>query len=288
MKSLLATGLCLLSWGGRSRAQASGTAAGALAADVADYTGHDQLGIPRYTTRSFTPDERMLLRTVYGIEDPSRLYVSDSSAERVLKYDTGRKQCRSCLVNSYRVGFVSIRRPGESWEQLERRIRGMMPGDFPHDARVENRSTDDLDPAVRTVVDRMLADAARSGFVFHITATYRSPAREAWLMRRRRGSTHTLTSLHAYGRAIDVVVGDGNPRHARTRERWVAFRRWVTSYPGGGFRILGTPDDTWDWPHVEIPSADVGFRDIDAALARAKQCRSLSLATRCDFAPSDR
>src|SRR5262245_22017145 len=168
MKLLLAAGLCLLPWGGRSWAQASGTAGGVLAADVADYSGHDELGIPRYTTRSFTPDERMLLRTVYGIEDPSRLYVSDSSAERVLKYDTGRKRCRGCLVNSYRVGFVSIRRSGESWEQLERRIMAMRPTGFLHDARVENRSTADLDPAVRSVVERMLADAARSGFVFHV------------------------------------------------------------------------------------------------------------------------
>jgi hypothetical protein len=285
MKLLLAAGLCLLSCGGRSWAQTSGTRSGESAADLADYTGHDELGIPHYTTRSFTPDERMLLRTVYGIEDPSRLYVSDSSAARVLKYDTGRKRCRGCLVNSYRVGFVSVRRPGESWEQLERRINVMRPADFPRDARVEDQSTADLDPEVRDVVERMLADAARSGFDLHIAATYRSPAREAWLMRRRRGSTHTLTSLHAYGRAIDVVVGDGNPRHARTRERWSAFRRWVTSYRGGEFRILGAPDSTWDWPHIEIPTPDVGFRDIDAALVRAKQCRAPSATTRCDFSP---
>jgi hypothetical protein len=99
------------------------------------------------------------------------------------------------------------------------------------------------------------------------------------------GSTHTLTSLHAYGRAIDVLVGDGNPRHLRTRERWIAFRRWVTAYRGGEFRILGTPEQTWDWPHVEVPNPDVGFRDIDAALERARECREPGATTPCDFVP---
>ena len=42
------------------------------------------------------------------------------------------------------------------------------------------------------------------------------------------GLTFTATSMHSSGRAIDVVVGDGNPSHRRTRVRWIAFRRWVT------------------------------------------------------------
>jgi hypothetical protein len=285
MKSLLAAGLCLLFWGGRGVAQTSGIAGGTLAVDAAEYTGHDENGIPRYTTRSFTSEERSLLRTTYGIEDPSRLYVSDSTAERVLKYDTGRKRCRGCYVNSYRVGFVSMRRPGESWEQLEHRIAAMSPAALPPNARVEDRSTEDLDPAIRGDVERMLAAAARSGFVFHVTATYRSPEREALLMRRRNGSTHTLTSLHAYGRAIDIVVGDGNPRRPRTRARWAAFRRWLTAYHAGEFRVLGSPDPTWDWPHVEIPAASIGFRDIDAALARARECQAWPERTPCDFEP---
>src|SRR5215831_14680136 len=73
--------------------------------------------IPHYTTRQFSAEERDLLRRVYGVEDPSRLYLVDQSQEGVLKYDTKRKTCPTCLVNSYRIGFVSVRRPGESWEE---------------------------------------------------------------------------------------------------------------------------------------------------------------------------
>ena len=285
MNTTVAACLCLISLSACGRAQRSGEAEGTLAADVAAYTGHDVSGIPRYTRRAFTGDERALLRTVYGIEDPSRLYVSDSSTAGVLKYDTQRKRCWSCYVSSYRIGFVSIRRPDESWEQLERRVARMRRRDFPSWARIEDVSTAELDPAIRDDVEDMLADAARAGFALRVSATYRSPEREAYLMRMQGGSTHTLTSLHAYGRAIDVLVGDGNPRHLRTRERWIAFRRWVTAYRGGEFRILGTPEQTWDWPHVEVPDPDVGFRDIDAALERARECREPGATTPCDFVP---
>jgi hypothetical protein len=285
MRRAVAVCLCVISLAACGRAQTTGTAAGTLASDVAAYTGHDAKGIPHYTTRAFTPEERALLRRVYGIEEPSRLYISDSSAEGVLKYDTSPKRCASCFVNSYRVGFVSIRRPDESWEALERRLAAMSPSDFPPSARIEDVSTAELDPAVRADIEQMLADAERAGFALRMKATYRSPEREAFLMRTRGGSTHTLTSLHSYGRAIDVLVGDGVLRHARTRARWVAFRRWVTSYRGGEFRILGTPDSTWDWPHVEIPSADIGFHSIDAALERAAACSAQAAAMPCDFAP---
>jgi len=285
MRRTVTACLCVISLSLSGRAQTTATAAGTLAGDAPTYTGHDANGIPHYTTRTFTPEERALLRTVYGIEEPSRLYVSDSTAAGVLKYDTERKRCASCFVNSYRIGFVSIRRPNETWEELERRLAAMSPSDFPPSARVEDVSTAKLDPAIRGDVEQMLADAARAGFVLRVKATYRSPEREAFLMRTRGGSTHTLTSLHSYGRAIDVLVGDGILRHARTRARWVAFRRWVTAYHRGEFRILGTPDRTWDWPHVEIPSADIGFRSIDAALDRAAECGAQAAATACDFAP---
>lgn len=285
MRRTVTACLCVIALSAGGRAQTTGTAAGTWSGEVAAYTGHDVNGIPHYTTRTFTPEERALLRKVYGIEEPSRLYVSDSSAEGLLKYDTGRKRCSSCFVNSYRVGFVSIRRPNESWEELERRLATMSPSDFPPSARIEDVSTAELDPAVRGDVEQMLADAARAGFVLRVKATYRSPEREAFLMRTRGGSTHTLTSLHSYGRAIDVLVDDGILRHARTRARWVAFRRWVTTYHRGEFRILGTPDRTWDWPHVEIPSADIGFRSIDAALERAAECGAQTAEPPCDFAP---
>ena len=250
--------------------------------DTASYTGHDGRGIPHYANRAFTDEERAVLRRVYGIEDPTRLYISDSTDSGVLKYDTQRKTCATCYVNSYRVGFISVRESGESWEETERRVRAMPASAFPADARIEDTSTGKLDPAIRGDVDRMLIDAERAGFQLHVVATYRSPLREAFLF-RQPGRTHTLTSMHSYGRAIDVRVGDGKLRHRATRVRWIAFRRWVSSYHDGEFRLLGTPERTWDWQHVEVPAADVGFHDIETAIARARSCSTSEARTPCDF-----
>src|SRR5438105_4325431 len=103
---------------GRSQRSAPAIDSGLATAPEA---GPDARGIPRYTQREFTAEERALLRNAYGIEDPELLYVSDSSEDGLLKYDTQRKRCARCYVNSYGIGFVSIRRSGESWEALERR-----------------------------------------------------------------------------------------------------------------------------------------------------------------------
>lgn len=246
------------------------------------YTGTDARGIPRYARREFSDEERRLLRDAYGIEDPNRLYVSDSTDAGLLKYDTRSKRCRTCYVNSYRVGFISVRRPGESWEDVERRVRAMRPRDFPRGARASShRSIADLDPDVRDDVERMLADARRAGFAVRVVATYRSPEHEAYLMAIGGGRTHTLTSMHSYGRAIDVVIGDGKLGRRATRREWIAFRRWVTRYRGNDFRILGTPERTWDWRHIEMPTSSVGFRTIEEALERASRCGG----SECDFPP---
>jgi hypothetical protein len=275
---------------------ASALGLGSRARELPPYTGTDARGIPRYARRTFTDEERRLLRDVYGVADPNRLYVSDSTEDGLLKYDTRIKRCRTCYVNSYRIGFVSVRRRGESWDEVERRVRAMRPRDFTAAARASsNTSTADLDPDIRGDVERMLADARRAGFALRVVATYRSPEHEAYLMAIGGGRTHTLTSLHSYGRAIDVVVGDGNLRRRATRAQWIAFRRWVTVYKGDDFRILGTPERTWDWRHVEMPTASIGFRTIDAALDRARACAwlaetaSSSVSRRispCDFAPN--
>jgi hypothetical protein len=252
---------------------ASAVGLGPRARELPPYTGTDPRGIPNYARRPFTDEERRLLRDAYGIENPALLYVSDSTEDGLLKYDTRAKRCRTCYVNSYRVGFISVRRPGESWEHAERRVRAMRPRDFNAAARTRgSRSTADLDPDVRDDVERMLADARRAGFALRVVATYRSPEHQAYLMAIGGGRTHTLTSLHSYGRAIDVIVGDGNLRRKATRAQWVAFRRWVSTYKGDTFRILGTPERTWDWRHVEMPTGSVGFRTIEAARARAGAC----------------
>jgi hypothetical protein len=255
---------------------------------AASYEGVDARGIPHYAARSLSADDSTLLRRAYGIEDPHRLYVSDSTEEGILKYDTQRKLCLTCYVNSYRIGYVSVRRPGESWEQTERRVRSTPPSAFTGGANPSGASTEDLDPDVRPVAEAMIRDARAAGYRLHVTATYRSPLREAFLMAEGRGRTHTLTSNHSYGRALDIVVDDGNRANPHTMHDWIAFRRWVTRYrtpTGESFRVLGQADHTWDWPHVELPSSTIGFDTIDQAIARARACLAPGARIPCNFPP---
>ena len=274
---------------GHSRASASAVARDRAPREdtsVASYEGVDPRGIPHYATGvSLSPGDASILRRAYGVEDSRRLYVSDSTDEGLLKYDTRVKQCPTCYVNSYRIGFVSVRRPGESWEQAERRVRGT-GREFAAGSRSGSRSIDDLDPDAAPIFSGMLHDAKRAGFRFRISATYRSPVREAYLFAKGGGQTHTLTSNHSYGRAVDVVIDDGNLGHAPTRRDWIAFRHWVSRYriPGGlTFRILGKADRTWDWPHVELPSSEIGFRSIDEAVRRGRACLAARSRIPCNF-----
>jgi hypothetical protein len=161
----------------------------------------------------------------------------------------------------------------------------MRRSSFPPLSLVTTSSLNALDPDIQDEVKEMLDTARRSGFDLHVVTTYRSPQFEALLMAEGRGRTYTLTSLHSYGRAIDIRVGDGNPNHRATRTEWVAFRRWVTHYRGNDFRVLGTPDHTWDWPHVEVPSDKIGFRSIEQALAAGRACLSGGTRGLCVFAP---
>jgi hypothetical protein len=257
-------------------------------AEAASYEGVDARGIPHYATIALSSADSDVLRRAYGIEDPHLLYVSDSTEEGILKYDTQRKRCLTCYVNTYRVGYVSVRRPGESWEQTERRVVSTPPRAFTGSARPSSTSTADLDPDVRPVAEAMLSDARAAGFHLRVTATYRSPLREAFLMAEGKGRTHTLTSNHSYGRALDLVVDDGNRANARTKRDWVAFRRWVTQYrttTGESFHVLGRLDHTWDWPHVDLPSANIGFGTIEEAVRRGRACLAPGASIPCNFAP---
>ncbi len=256
--------------------------------DPASYEGVDTRGVPHYSTLRLSSDDATLLRRAYGVEDPSRLYVSDSTEEGILKYDTQRKRCLACYVNSYRIGYASVRRPGESWEQAERRVRATPPPAFTGVAYPASASTAELDPDVRFLAEDMLRSARAAGYRLRVTATYRSPLREAFFMAEGKGRTHTLTSNHSYGRALDIVVDDGDRRHPRTVRDWIAFRRWVTHYrtpTNESFRVLGRIDRTWDWPHVELPSSTIGFDNIEQAIARARTCLVNGATTPCDFPP---
>ena len=259
--------------------------AGAVDPNPVSYAGTDAHGIPRYVNRTFTSDERAVLRHAFGIVSPSHIYLSDSTDDGVLKYDPAVKRCGWCYVDSFRIGFVSVRKPGETWDDLVRRVHGMRRSSFAPSSLVTSSSVSALDPDIQPEVTEMLATARRAGFALRIVSTYRSPQLEALLMAEGHGRTFTLTSLHSYGRAIDIAVGDGNLSHPATRSEWIAFRRWVTHYRGNDFRVLGTPERTWDWPHVEVPSSKIGFRSIDQALAAGRACLSGKAERACEFEP---
>ena len=223
-------------------AAASGlTAVHAFRYPRTSYAGRDEAGVPRYVQRPFSADERRLLRRWFGIEDPSRLYLSDSSETGYLVYDTERDPGADRLVRSYRVGATSVREPGESWEELEGRLRRRKPSSFPASVRKAETSLDSLAPGVRDHFVRMIADARAAGHRVRVTESWRSPERQAYLMVLGGGLTFTATSMHSAGHAVDLAVGDGNLKRARTRRAWIAFRRWLATYEDGRFRMIGTP-----------------------------------------------
>jgi hypothetical protein len=237
---------------------------------LAGYAGRDSAGVPRYIQRPFSLEERRLLREHFGIEEPSRIYLSDTSAEAYLNYDTERDPGAGRLVRSYRVGAPSVRLPGESWEEMERRLAGMQPEDFPASTRLADTALASLDPEARPAFERMLAAARRAGYRVRVVETHRTPERQAYLMVAGGGVTFTATSKHSSGRAVDLIVGDGNLRNKRTLSRWAAFRRWVTTYDGGRFRLIGAPGKSWDWPHVEL-AGPAGYGSIEALLLAARR-----------------
>ena len=237
---------------------------------VALYAGRDEDGIPRYIQRPFSAEERRLLREHFGIEEPGRLYLSDTAPGAYLNYDTERDPGAGRLVPSYRVGAPSVRLPGETWEQLEQRLATLRPSDFPESARVADTALASLDPEARPEFERMLAAARRAGHRVKVTETHRPSERQAYLLVSGGGLTFTATSKHSSGRAVDVIVGDGNLKHRRTRAQWIAFRRWVSEYEGARFRLIGLPDKSWDWPHIELPGP-MGYGSIEALLLAAER-----------------
>jgi hypothetical protein len=253
-------------------ALAGGLAAlNAVAHPPMSYAGRDAEGVPHYATRPFSPEEREVLRRRYGIEDPSRLYLSDSTSTGHLNYDTERDPGAGRLVRSYRVGAASILRDGETWEALERRLRTLRPTDFGPEARVVDTTLASLDSLARPRFERLIAAAHAAGFRLRVTEAYRPPKRQAYLMVKGGGLTFTATSMHSAGHAVDLAVGDGDLRNPRTRASWIAFRRWVVGFEGGRFRLLGTPERSWDWPHIELADAPLGFRSVEAMLEAARR-----------------
>src|SRR5215210_3849690 len=126
------------------------------------YAGRDGEGIPRYIQRAFSDDERRLLREQFGIEEPARLYISDTLRGASLTYDSDWDRGERHLVSSYRVGAPSVRQPGETWEALERRLAATSPASFPAATRRADHALASLDSTVRPAFERLLASARRA------------------------------------------------------------------------------------------------------------------------------
>jgi hypothetical protein len=49
----------------------------------------------------------------------------------------------------------------------------------------------------------------------------------------------------------------------------------VSAYDGGRFQLIGAPDKSWDWPHVEL-AGPAGYRSIEALLLAARRLEMTS------------
>lgn len=242
-----------------------------------EFAGRDEHGVPHYARRFFSAEERRVLREQFGIEEPQRLYLSDTMPTATVIYDTGWDRGEKHMVGSHRVGARSVRRRGETWEQLEARLARTSPLDFPVSTHEADTSLASLDPVVRPLMESMLAAARQMGFKVKVTEARRTAERQAYLM-TLGNLTHTATSRHAEGYAVDVTVDDGDIRHATTREHWVAFRRWVERTQPGVFRIIGTPGQSWDWPHIEYVGRLPGFGSLEELIDAARWCDANGMA----------
>lgn len=91
------------------------------------YTGRDSVtGVPRYITRTFTDNERRMLREHFGVDDVSLLYRND---EGFLVFDSRRDRGLRHYVNTHRLGARSWLRTGETYRELELRVHGK-PADY--------------------------------------------------------------------------------------------------------------------------------------------------------------
>jgi hypothetical protein len=235
------------------------------------YTGRDSAtGVPRYLTRSFRAEERRLLRAHFGVDDPTLLYRND---EGFIVVDSRRDTGLRDFVNTHRIGAISARVPGETYRELEARVRGRPAEYFGPNVNVVERRIEALDPAVQPAFRELLAEATQRGLRVTVLETYRSPERQAYLLGQGRGLTYTATSMHADRRGVDFRIGNGDLRDARTRAAYAAFRQLAITR---GFTLAGD----WDPGHVALPdpAAQLGFQTIEELLAAAKHADSSKVA----------
>jgi len=125
---------------------------------------------------------------------PLHLYLSDSTKDARSNTIRGRS-VRSCYVNSYRIGFVSVRKRGETWDDLEGRVRTLTRNSFPPGSLVTSSSVQP--PWTRTLSAKCKKMLTPRGERIRRARDhdYRSPEQEALLMRTAAAAQHTLTSL---------------------------------------------------------------------------------------------
>ncbi len=241
--------------------------------------------VGREADRTIAPADRALLRSVFGIDDVRRIYVPTTPGE-VLRYaahapgcpdvgpNGGRPTTRggACRVVGVRIGLAAPRDSTETWDAFTARVERGGPRVWSaNGGRAAYSGLDALDPEARPAFQRLIDDARAAGFPIHVRETYRTPERQAAILARNDGRTTTLTSAHSFGRAVDIAVSG---RHST----WVEFRRWVLRQQNGAFRLIGTPESTWDWPHVEYvgPAGGppLGYASVDALVAAARVCRA--------------
>lgn len=245
--------------------------------------------VGRDTAHALSAADRTLLRDVFGIDDVRRLYLPTTSGDALryaahppgcsdeLRVGTRRGGCRAVSV---RVGLDAPRAPDETWDAYTARVTRGGTHAWSSTGRAFYATLAALSPDARPAFERLLADARDAGFPVHVRETYRTPERQAAILARNDGRTTTATSAHSFGRAIDVSIGDGRIGRRSTHRTWVAFRRWVLGQQNGAFRLIGTPESTWDWPHVEYvgppgaPMPVLGYRSLDALVAAARACRT--------------
>jgi TP901 family phage tail tape measure protein len=203
-------------------------------------------GVPYYFGNSQFNFSQLSDLKRLGVSDPSRVYLNDDG---FLVYDTTKDKGKNVNVPTHLLGGQSNRRPGESWEDYEARIKKELKG-VPEPPA--NKSLSALDPTAQKAFTAMLARARKAGFDLNVQETYRSPDRQDWLFANSPGSTYTLTSAHSDGRAIDVGVGRG------TTAEYQKFRDWLKKQPEG-FKLL----DEWDPGHIQLPrNSGVGYDEL--------------------------
>ena len=103
-----------------------------------------------------------MLREQFGIEDPERLYLSDTLPTATVVYDTDWDRGRIHRRLPW-VGRCRCAAPAKAGER-EHRLADTSPLDFPVSTHKADASLASLDSVVRPLMESLLVAARRAGF----------------------------------------------------------------------------------------------------------------------------